>query len=71
MVKIIYENIDNNTIIITISENITIFQDVDIRKSEKKLKINVSHILFTSSKISAKELRNKLDIIKNVSRVLK
>ena len=50
MVKIFYENRDNIMIIITNSKNITIFQDVDIRKSGKKWKVKVSYILFTSIK---------------------
>ena len=50
MVKIFYENRDNIMIIITNSKNITIFQDVDIRKSGKKWKVKVSYILFNSIK---------------------
>lgn len=66
MVKIFYENRDNITIIITNSENITIVQEAEISKSlEKKCKIKANHILFTSTKMSAEELRNKLNIIKN------
>ena len=66
MVKIFYENRDNITIIITNSENITIVQEAEISKSlENKCKINPTHILFTSKKMSAEELRNKLNIIKN------
>ena len=66
MVKIFYENKNNITIIITNSENITIVQEAEISKSlENKCKINPTHILFTSKKMSAEELRNKLNIIKN------
>ena len=66
MVKIFYENRNNITIIITNSENITIVQEAEISKSlENKCKINPTHILFTSKKMSAEELRNKLNIIKN------
>ena len=66
MVKIFYENRDNITIIITNSENITIVQEADISKAlEKKCKIKATHILFTSTKMSAEELRNKLNKIKN------
>ena len=66
MVKIFYENRDNITIIITNSENITIVQEAEISKAlEKKCKIKENHILFTSTKMSAEELRNKLNIIKN------
>ena len=66
MVKIFYENRDNITIIITNSENITIVQEAEISKSlENKCKIKENHILFTSTKMSAEELRNKLNIIKN------
>ena len=66
MVKIFYENRDNITIIITNTENITIVQEAEICKSlEKKCKIKANHILFTSTKMSAEELRNKLNIIKN------
>jgi hypothetical protein len=65
MVKIFYENRNNITIIITNSENITIVQEAEISKSlENKCKINPTHILFTSKKMSAEELRNKLNIIK-------
>ena len=66
MVKIFYENKNNITIIITNSENITIVQEAEISKAlEKKCKIKENHILFTSTKMSAEELRNKLNIIKN------
>ena len=66
MVKIFYENRNNITIIITNSENITIVQEAEISKSlENKCKIKENHILFTSTKMSAEELRNKLNIIKN------
>ena len=66
MVKIFYENRDNITIIITNSENITIVQEAEISKAlEKKCKIKENHILFTSTKMSAEELRNKLNKIKN------
>ena len=66
IVKIFYENRNNITIIITNSENITIVQEAEISKSlENKCKINPTHILFTSKKMSAEELRNKLNIIKN------
>lgn len=66
MVKIFHENRDNIAIIITNSENATLVQEAEIKASlKKKCKINDSNILFTSTKMGADELRNKLNKIKS------
>ena len=66
MVKIFNENRANIAIIITNSEKVTMVQEEEIKKSlEKKCKINIENILFTSTKMSADELRNKLNSIKS------
>ena len=60
------KRINNIAIIITNSENITMVQEEEIRQSlTEKCKINATYILFTSTKMSAEELRNKLKTIKN------
>lgn len=73
MVKIFYENKDNITIIITNCEDITTKQQAEIEATlSKKCKIQSKHIIFTSKKMTAVELRKKInDIKKNMSNIEK
>ena len=71
MVKIFNENRKNISIIITNSEDTTIVQEEEIKMSlEKKCKIVSNNILFTSNKMSAETLREKLNkIIQNMENI--
>ena len=62
MVKIFHENRENILVIITNCEEVTMTQMAEIEAAlSKKCKIDNNHIIFTSKKMSAEELRRKLN----------